>query len=166
MGRSVAVARDWIEAHRRRYQTVWDFAQRATDYLMRGGSLETSYSWHLHPCKNPNPRSVVNFPIQANSAEILRIACILTTEAGVEVCAPVHDALLINSPIDQLEQSLAATKAAMARASKLVLGGFEIRVGVEIVKYPDRYMDEGRGRVMWETVMGLMAELDAAGEAQ
>ena len=73
---------------------------------------------------------------------------------------PVHDALLVSSPTDQLEQTLATTRAAMARASKLVLGGFEIRVGVEVVKYPGRYMDEGRGRVMWDTVMGLLAHLD------
>jgi len=90
----------------------------------------------------------------------MRLACILATEAGVEVNMPVHDALLVNSPIDQFDKTLETTKAAMTRASKLVLGGFEIRVGVEIVKYPSRYMDEGRGRVMWDTVMGLLAQLD------
>ena len=160
MGRSLAIARDWIEAHRRRYQTFWAFAQNAQDHLMRGGSLETTFGWHLHPCRNPNPRSIVNFPVQAGGAEIMRLACILATEAGVEVNMPVHDALLVNSPIDQFDQTLETTKAAMTRASKLVLDGFEIRVGVEVVKYPGRYMDEGRGRVMWDTVMGLLAQLD------
>jgi hypothetical protein len=164
LNRPLAVARSWIEAHRRRYQTFWAFAQSVQDYLMRGGSLETTFGWQLHPCRYPNPRSLVNFPVQANAAEILRIACILTTEAGVEVNMPVHDALLISSPIGQYTQALETTKAVMARASKLVLDGFEIRVGVEEFKYPDRYMDEKRGRVMWDTVTGLLSQLDKQGE--
>ena len=165
MNRSKAVARALIELHRRRYHAFWDFAQRATDHLMRGGSLETTFGWHLHPSKFPNPRSIVNFPIQGNAAEILRIACMLATEAGIEVCMPVHDALLVNTPIATLEQTLADVKAIMAHASKAVLGGFEIRVGVEIFKYPDRYMDESRGRQMWDTVLGLLDQLEATSEA-
>jgi len=157
MQRSLAIARDWIEAHRRRYQTFWAFAQNAQDHLMRGGSLETTFGWHLHPSRHPNVRSVVNFPVQANAAEILRLACILAVEADVRICMPVHDALLVHSPTDQIEQTVATAKAAMTRASKLVLGGFEIRVGGgdDIIRYPDRYMDESRGRVMWDTVTGL-----------
>jgi DNA polymerase-1 len=166
MNRSKAVARALIEAHKRRYHEFWTFAQRATDYLMRGGSLETTFGWHLHPSRYPNPRSIVNFPIQANAAEILRIACMLATEAGIEVCMPVHDALLVNTPVANLDQTLADVKTTMARASKAVLGGFEIRVGVEIFKYPDRYMDEGRGRKMWDTVLGLLDELEASSGAQ
>jgi len=161
MNRSKAVARALIEAHRRRYHAFWDFAQRTTDHLMRGGSLETAFGWHLHPSRYPNPRSISNFPIQGNAAEILRIACMLATEAGIEVCMPVHDALLVNTPIAALDQTLADVKEKMAQASKAVLGGFEIRVGVEIFKYPDRYMDENRGRQMWDTVIGLLDELEA-----
>jgi DNA polymerase-1 len=131
---------------------------------MRGGALETTFGWHLHPCRHPNSRSIVNFPVQANAAEILRLACILSVEACVEVLMPVHDALLVSSPIDQIEQTVATAKAAMARASKLVLNGFEIRVGggedKDIIRYPNRYMEESRGRVMWDTVTGLLAQLE------
>jgi DNA polymerase I len=160
MNQSKAVARFMIEAHRRRYHEFWAFAQRTTDYLMRGGSMETTFGWHLHPCRNPNPRSIVNFPIQGNAAEILRIACMEATEAGIEVCMPVHDALLVNTSIATLDQTLAQVKGIMAHASKAVLGGFEIRVGVEIFKYPERYMDESRGRQMWDTVVQLLDQLE------
>jgi hypothetical protein len=33
-------------------------------------------------------------PCGANGAEMLRLACCLATERGIEVCAPVHDAIL------------------------------------------------------------------------
>jgi hypothetical protein len=46
---------------------------------------------------------------------------------------------------------------AMAEASRIVLGGFELGTDAKIVRYPDRYMDE-RGAVMWGRVMKLIHE--------
>jgi DNA polymerase I len=102
---------------------------------------------------------VANFPMQANGAEMLRLACIMATEEGIEVCAPVHDALLVVAPLDVLDQRVARMREIMAEASRIVLGGFELRTDVEIVRYPDRYSDE-RGRVMWAKVMALIDEAE------
>jgi hypothetical protein len=44
----------------------------------------------------------------------------------------------------------------MAEASRIVLSGFELRTEAHLVRYPDRYMDEDRGRVMWTKVMALL----------
>jgi DNA polymerase I len=51
----------------------------------------------------------------------------------------------------------------MAEASRIVLGGFELGTDAQIVRYPDRYMDE-RGAVMWDRVMKLIdgQQLEAA----
>ena len=95
--------------------------------------------------------------MQANGAEMLRLACIIATEKGIKVCAPVHDALLIEAPLQDLDLAISETKAAMAKASSIVLGGFELKTDTEIVKYPQRYMDE-RGVVMWNTVGRVLAE--------
>jgi hypothetical protein len=43
----------------------------------------------------------------------------------------------------------------MARASRDVLGGFELRTDVKRVLAPDRYVDE-RGRAMWSRVWSLI----------
>ena len=48
-------------------------------------------------------------------------------------------------------------RAAMIEASRAVLDGFELRVDVDVVRYPDRYMDP-RGEVMWDRVMALIAK--------
>jgi hypothetical protein len=74
--------------------------------------------------------------MQANGAEMLRVACCLATERGIEVCAPVHDAVLICAPLDQLEKDIAGMRAAMAEASKIVLGGFELRTDATRTLYP------------------------------
>jgi hypothetical protein len=52
--------------------------------------------------------------MQANGGEMLRLACCLGTERGIEVCAPVHDAILIGAPIKRLEEDTASMRAAMA----------------------------------------------------
>jgi hypothetical protein len=93
--------------------------------------------------------------MQANGAEMLRLACCLATEQGLRVCAPVHDAVLIEAPVDQLEVNVAATQRAMAAASSVVLDGFSLRSDAKLVVYPDRYQDE-RGSQMWSTVWDVL----------
>jgi DNA polymerase family A len=94
IGQSAIIARDLLRAHRETYRVFW----RAVDQAMLTGSLHTVFGWHVHIGEKSNPRSLRNFPMQANGAEMLRIACCLATERGVEVCAPVHDAVLICAP--------------------------------------------------------------------
>lgn len=107
---------------------------------------------------NANPRSLRNFPMQSNGAEMLRLACCLATEAGIEVCAPVHDAMLICAPLERLDHDIAVTRAGMASASTTVLAGFELRTDTYVVRHPDRYQDK-RGVVMWSRVMRLIRNL-------
>lgn len=157
IGQSEIVARDLLRLHRETYRKFWQWSDAAVDFAMLTGSLHTMFGWHVHVGENPNPRSLRNFPMQANAAEMMRIAACLATERGVEVCAPVHDAFLICASIDRIESDVAVMRAAMVEASRAVLDGFEIRTDVHIVRYPDRYMDP-RGEVTWDRVMGLIAK--------
>ena len=79
----------------------------------------------------------------------------MATESGIRICAPVHDALLIEAPLDSLEEIVKKTQSIMEEASAIILDGFRLRSDVEIVRYPNRYMD-GRGVNMWNTVMDLI----------
>jgi hypothetical protein len=127
---------------------------------MLRGRIHTVFGWQLHMSCDPkfpqNPRSLLNYPMQANGAEMLRLACCLGIERGVKICAPVHDAVLIEAPLDRLDHDIGAMQEAMIEASRAVLGGFELRTEAHVVRYPDRYMDEDRGRVMWDRVQELI----------
>jgi hypothetical protein len=94
--------------------------------------------------------------MQGNGAEMMRLACCLGIERGIEIAAPVHDAFLIVASLDRLSADVAAMQAAMAEASRIVLDGFELRSDAKLIHYPDRFMDESRGRVMWERVLRLV----------
>src|SRR5262249_30685893 len=147
-------------------RAFWRWSDAVVDYAMLTGSLHTVFGWHVHVRESPNPRSLRNFPMQANGAEMLRLACCLATDLGIEVCAPVHDAVLICAPLDQLENDVAAMRAAMAQASRAVLSGFELSTSVHLTRYPDRFCDPGgRGDTMWHQVMGLIAKRTTLKEA-
>lgn len=102
-----------------------------------------------------NPRSLRNFPMQANGAEMLRLACCLGIERGIEVCAPVHDAVLVCAPLDRLEADVERMRAAMAEASRVVLDGFVVRTEAKLVRSPDHY-SEPRGERMWHEILSLL----------
>jgi hypothetical protein len=156
LGVSPARARELLEAHRSTYRRFWRWSDAAVDHAMLRGQLHTVFGWTLRVTDAANARSLRNYPMQGNGAEMLRLACILATERGVAVVAPIHDALLIEAPLDELDQVVAETQAAMAAASRIVLTGFELRSDVKLIRYPDRYQD-GRGRRMWELVQELLA---------
>jgi hypothetical protein len=155
IGQPSVVARDLLRAHRDTYRKFWRWSDAAVDHAMLYSTLHTVFGCCIHVDENPNPRSLRNFPMQANGAEMLRLACCLATERGIEVCAPIHDAVLICAPLDRLEDDIANMRAAMAEASKIVLAGFELRTDVARVRYPDRYQDPS-GTAMWDRVIKLI----------
>jgi len=154
-------AQELLDMHRATYPRFWRWSDGVVNYAAQFGVLYTILGWQLHIVGNANERSLRNFPMQANGAEMLRLACCYTTEAGVSVCAPVHDALLIESPVACIEEAVATTKRLMAKASEDLLGGFRLRSDATIVRYPDRYMDE-RGREMWQRVWSIVSRLEPA----
>jgi hypothetical protein len=155
IGKSPAHARELLDLHRRTYPVFWHWSQGAIDAVMLTNKITTVFGWPLHVGSDANARSIQNFPCQANAAEMLRLACCIGIERGIEICAPVHDAVLIAAPLDRLEQDILNMRAAMAEASRIILGGFECRTDVVAVRFPDRYADP-RGAVMWSKVMKLL----------
>jgi DNA polymerase I len=161
IGRPPVVARDLLCAHRQAYARFWKWSDHVVDHAVLTGSIYSCFGLVLHLAPGANPRSVRNFPMQANGAEMLRLACCLATERGIEVCAPVHDAVLICAPLDRLEHDVTATQAAFTEASRVVLNGFELRSEAKIVRFPDRYSD-ARGRRMWQETMRLIEKAEAS----
>lgn len=157
IGQSKAHAQELLRLHRSTYRVFWRWVEGAVDHAMLNNHLHTVYGWaiHLMSGKWPNPRFLQNFLMQANGAEMLRLACCYGSEARIKICAPVHDAVLIESSTENLEADIAKMEELMAKASEAVLDGFRLRTDVEIFQHPNRYMDE-RGVEMWNKVMNLI----------
>lgn len=152
---SRAEANELMRLHRDTYRRFWAWSDEIVTSAMLTGEMQTVFGWRRRVGADVNARALMNFPMQANGAEMMRAAAIAATEAGIEVCAPVHDAFLIQAPLARLDEHVEQMRALMTKAGEAVAGGFPVRTDATVVRYPNRYMDEG-GRAMWDRVTALL----------
>ena len=157
-GLSVIEAEDLLRRQVRVFPVFTEWAQATIDHGFLAGRLSTVFGWPIHVTDTVRPTALRNFPMQATGAEMLRLACCLVTEADITVCAPVHDALLIEADDADLDQAVSETRAYMATASRIVLDGPEAVTDAITVRYPHRYMDP-RGQLMWNRVGELLHKI-------
>lgn len=155
----VLEAKSLLQKHRETYKKFWSWADNNKNIGLLGLKLETCFGWPIQvESGRVKANTFLNWPMQAHGAEMMRISCVLAVERGLKLCAPIHDALLIESPNDQIDADVIRLKECMSEASEGVLGASKIcRVDAEVVKYPDRYMDE-HGQEMWNKIMMLLAK--------
>ena len=158
IGQPVYQAAELLRLHSATYPVYWRWSDAALGYARLNRELPSVFGWRLHVTTATKSRTIANFPMQANGAEMLRLACFLATEGGVEVCAPVHDALLIEAPLAELPEQVRRTQAAMEETSVVVLDGFRLRSEAKLTVAPDRYEDE-KGAAMWKLVWEVVGNL-------
>ena len=138
--------------------------------LLQTGMMSSAMGW---TCRTGvlelNERSIRNWPVQTAGADILRIACIMATRRGIRLLATVHDAVLIEAPVERIEADVALMREIMRRASRVVLnasasGRHELRTDAKSIRYPDRYSDP-RGAGIWDHVLELLARVGGREEA-
>ena len=98
LGTSEYEAEQLLQMHKRTYRDFWVWSDRVWNTALFRGWIETVFGWRLRVTADSNERSVKNFPMQANGAEMMRIAVIETIDAGIELCAPVHDGSVAQIP--------------------------------------------------------------------
>jgi len=155
IGCTLAYGEELLNLHKKTFPKFWAWIDRVLTIAQWKRRIYTVYGWPLYVERDSNQRSLANFPMQANGAEMLRLAIIFAIERGVRVCAPVHDALLIEARTEELNQAIMLTQEAMKDASRYVLDGFELRSDVKSFIYPQRYEDP-RGIGMWNTLISLL----------
>ena len=157
----IQMGKELLLNHRRTFPKFWRWSDDVVSHASLQGELWTVFGWYIRHANQVRAPSAQNYPMQANGAEILRLACCYMVEAGIRVCAPVHDAVLIEAPLETLDDQITQARELMARASRDVLEGFELTTDVEIFRYPERYCDEDRGKAFWEMVMEELDRLQA-----
>lgn len=159
---SPAHGRELLQLHREAFRRFWQWSELVQAHGTLTGRLTTSYGWQLHVTADTRPTTLANWPMQATGAEMMRLAACLSTERGLTVCCPIHDAFLVEGPADRIADEAGAMQGAMREASELVLPGFPLRTDCKVIRHPDRYRDD-RGRELWELVCRLLEEPDAPG---
>jgi hypothetical protein len=157
IGGTVDQAAALLRALARTFPVFWAWSEHVVDVGMLTGRLSTVFGWTMHLDADTRATTLRNYLMQSNGAEMLRLACCLVTEAGITVCAPVHDALLIEAADDELDDAVEITRILMGDASAVVLDGVEVATDVVTIRWPGRYSDP-RGQDMWDRIEILLKD--------
>src|SRR5262249_23518626 len=116
------VADIMLGQHRGLFSQYWAWVEDWIAHALDTGTMCTPFGW---TCRTGitefTARSIGNFAVQATCADIMRLACIWAHRRRIKLCGVVHDALLIEAPIDRIEADVALTKEIMRRAGRVVL---------------------------------------------
>jgi DNA polymerase I-like protein with 3'-5' exonuclease and polymerase domains len=161
LGCSTFEAHELLSQHHALFAVYWRWSDDWVAHSLDTGVMSTVFGW---TCRTGitefNERSIKNWPIQSAGSEILRIACILGHRHDVRLIAPVHDAVMIESPNNRIDADVALMRELRRRASRIVLnaepdGPYELRTKDTIIRFPTRYTDK-RGEQIWQEVLKLL----------
>ena len=138
LGCSLAEAEELLALHRRTYPRFWRWVEGAVEHGFLYGKLHTVHGWQRNVTPETRNNQLQNFCIQGAGADMLRLACCFAIDVGVEIVAPVHDAILVQAPTREIETAVLKTRETMERASRHVLSELTVRTDSKVVSYPDR----------------------------
>lgn len=151
LGCSLYEAETWLENHRCVFSQFWQWLEAAGDCAQLDQHLESTFGWRFQYSDTTSFRTIRNWPIQTNGAEMLRIACIGITRDGLLLNAPIHDAVMVESAEADIEQVVTKVQTIMQKASETVLAGIPLRTDVVIIRPPDRHRGK-RSALMWDWI--------------
>jgi hypothetical protein len=67
---------------------------------------------------------------------------------------------MILSPINRIDHDMLVLTDCVRRASRVVLGGFELRLEPKVILHPDRYEADKRSRQRWEDLINRALQTD------
>ena len=160
LNRHPLIASYIIQRHQRTYSRFWEWRENEVQTAMLTRRMETQFGWPLSLSSSPNKRTLYNFPMQGNGAEMLRLAAWRMCEAGIIPSMLIHDGILIEvADEEQIEQA----KDIMHAAGRDVCDGLEIGVDVDqLLRGGARYRDKRPvAQHMWTTMMRTLQEIGA-----
>jgi DNA polymerase I len=160
LGVTPTLARQISHSFRQRYARIEAFVDAAA---VRGGTtglLRTRLDWRLHvrqlvatktgfgdrgkPANVMTVNTLRDWLSQSNASDILHTAVVLAGERGVRLVGTLHDAVLVEAPVDQIDHAVQLTTEAMQEASALLLfnkdrtESYQLKVDATVVRYPDQ----------------------------
>ena len=153
-GISVSEARALQAIVPRLYPVFYAWLKRVLNKARMGKVIYASLGWQIEIKGFGDRRGTyLNFPMQANGAEIMRLATIYIIDRELELCAIIHDAFMILSPADRINDDMLSLSECMRRASRVVLRGFELRLDPKVILHPHRYEADERSRQQWDDLI-------------
>jgi DNA polymerase I-like protein with 3'-5' exonuclease and polymerase domains len=141
-----------LDRYGRTYPRFIEWRTETVHGAMLDRKIESVFGWPLYLTVAPNMKTLANFKLQANGAEMLRIAVMRLCDAGIVPIMLVHDGILFE---ETDERQIEHAKEIMRQAGRDVCGGFELGVDLDQRLSGDkrRYRDKRPIAIeMWATL--------------
>jgi DNA polymerase I len=161
LNRHPLIAAEIIWRYAERHPDFWQGRLQAVANALNDRRIESSYGWPLHITHAPNQRSLLNFPMQSNGAEMLREAAVQLVDAGIIPIMLIHDGILFQ---ETDPRKIEEAQEIMRKVGREICEG--INVGVDLdwstTKTGPRYQDKRPlAKSMWEAIMNVLQALGA-----
>ena len=141
------------------YKTYFSWVDARTNHAQVHGYISTNLGWDRHFPHGVliNPRSLMNWSIQAEAGEILRNALIRLINYRIKVIATVHDAFLIEVPIPELHEQVNIAKQCMIDAGTYILGtGIKVDADIHYSNFKQEEEDQKIFDLIFEEIRNFL----------
>jgi DNA polymerase family A len=159
-GKSLQWSADVLASYRHTYPVLIQWQQDVATQALFDERIVSPLGWPMAVHAGTSRRTLFNYLMQAGGADMMRLAAIAAHEAGVRICAPVHDAFWITAPLDELDGAIITMTKIMLRSGR-VIAGLEIPVEVTAeVRWPQCLGDvrkpDAKGQALWVEIKDLI----------
>ena len=166
LGISKGQAQHILDQMRARYPVLNAWLDRILIKAAHLVPITCTLGWSLTASGRPGEeRTFLNFPMQANGAELMRLVFARAGDLPIIGCA--HDSFILEDCADRIEQTVWRMQEIVRAASRDLLDGFELRADCkpneDITFYPDRFVDKREredGMRHWNWLMRLIEEAE------
>jgi hypothetical protein len=145
LNRHPLIAAEIISLYARKHPAFWQGRLEAVQTALLRRRIESSYGWPLRIDHSPNQRSLLNFPMQSDGAEMLREATVRLCNAGIVPIMLVEAAEI------------------MRAVGREICNGIDVGVDLDWSTNTGlRYRDKrGVAQKMWDTIMDVLISIGA-----
>jgi DNA polymerase-1 len=145
-----AAARAW-QFFLRRFNRLDRWQRQSLEQARQRGWMQTRWGWRAAVYPDTRPTALLNWPVQAAGADVLRMAVLRAAAEGFAVLAVAYDAMLVSVPEAGAEVLIAELQGIVEEAAEISTG-IRIRVGCQTIRPGERFLTE-ETRQEWEKVM-------------
>jgi hypothetical protein len=160
--RPITVAVDLLRRHRQRYAKFWRWSDATVRWARCHRWLRTRYGWAVFFPPGAKETTLRNWRTQATGGEVLRAAVCALDTAGFDVCATLHDSVLLECDGRNVDCIVETARSLMVRASEAVLGE-PLRVDVHKVGPGERWLEDDKARATWARMMEMLHRVEGGG---
>ncbi|MCH7226867.1 DNA polymerase [Haloferula sp. A504] len=160
--------RELLRKHKETFPVFWSWSDAVASTGAAARDIETAFGLIYNP-EDPaqfRPRTARNFLLQSTGSDMLRVAVLLLEDAGINVVATIHDAVVVECQTCESPEVEEIVVSLMEEASRITLWDrLTVRVDrpkvdpdrgeVTQVDHPYHFQDK-KGIITWRKMASLL----------